>query len=362
MKFRQEGNGRLAAENAKPDKGSREYEIRALERSEFGRWDAFVRRSPQGTLFHTTLWLEASGVPFRLFGCFRGAEMHGGCAVGVLGHRVAGRPYPSLTPYLGVVCPCSDGKYVTEISNNKEIVSAFAAFLKSEFDQVVDLAFSPEVIDLQPFIWQGFATELRYTYRLSLANLQTAFDNMDAGRRRNLVSAERQGLKVVSGVDFGEIVRLSEKSFQRQSIASMHGAAVNRFETALRRAGRCLGFLARTKEGEPLGGIWIAWDEKRAYYLLGGYDHSAKSNNAVALAMWRAIQFTATDLKLPEFDFEGSAIPAVERFFRKFGGTLTPYHGIHYRRPSGVRRAARNIAVTILGERATRALARIVRE
>ena len=79
---------------------------------------------------------------------------------------------PSLTPYLGVLYPSSTAKYVTEISNNKEIGSAFAVFLKSEFDEVADLAFSPEVVDLQPFIWQGFATELRYTYRLSLTNLR----------------------------------------------------------------------------------------------------------------------------------------------------------------------------------------------
>ena len=78
--------------------------------------------------------------------------------------------------------------------------------------------------------------------------------------------------------------------------------------------------------------------------------------------MWRAIQYTATDLKLPEFDFEGSAIPAVEQFFRKFGGTLTPYHSIGYRRPSPVRRVARNLALGILGQRITRSLARIVRE
>ena len=319
-------------------------------------------KSPQGTLFHTTLWLEASGVPFRLLGCFRGGEMHGGCAIGIIGHRTAGRPYPSLTPYLGVLYPSYDAKYVTEISNNKEIGSAFAAFLKSEFDGVADLAFSPEVVDLQPFIWQGFSTELRYTYRLSLTNLETVLDNMDAGRRRNLVSAEKQGVQIEAGADFGEIVRLSEKSFERQSLVSSHGQAVNRFEAALRRAGRCRGFLARSKEGEILGAVWIAWDDKRAYYLLGGYDHSAKSNNAVALAMWRAIQFTATDLKLTEFDFEGSAIPAVERFFRKFGGTLTPYHCIRYWRPGGVRRVARNFALMIFGDRVTRSLARIVRE
>jgi hypothetical protein len=351
-----------ADEQNRPNKISREYEIRALDEGEFARWDQFVEQSPQGTLFHTTLWLETSGVPFRLLGCFRGGEMHGGCAIGIIGHRTAGRPYPSVTPYLGVLYPSFHAKYVTEISKNKEIGTAFAIFLKSEFDRVVDLAFSPEVVDLQPFIWQGFATELRYTYRLSVTNLQNVLDNMDAGRRRNLVSAEKQGLQIESGVDFGEIVRLNEKSFERQNLLAGHRQAANRFEPALRRVGRCLGFLARSKEGEPLGAVWIAWDEKRAYYLLGGYDHSAKSNNAVALAMWRAIQFTATDLKLPEFDFEGSAIPAVERFFRKFGGTLTPYHCIRYQRPSGVRRVARNLAMVFLGQRVARNLARIVRE
>ena len=346
----------------RPNKVSRAYEIRALDQGEFARWDEFVQKSPQGTLFHTTLWLEASGVPFRLLGCFRGGEMHGGCAIGIVGHRTAGRPYPSFTPYLGVLYPSSNAKYVTEISNNKEIGGAFAVFLKGEFDRVVDLAFSPEVVDLQPFIWQGFTVELRYTYRLSITDLRCVFDNMDAGRRRNVVSAEKQGVQVEVGADFGEIVRLSEKTFERQSLMATHGQAAKTFEAALRRAGQCLGFLARSNEGETLGAVWIAWDEKRAYYLLGGYDPSAKSNNAVALAMWRAIQFTATDLKLPEFDFEGSAIPAVEQFFRKFGGTLTPYHCIRYRRPSSVRRMARDLALTVLGQRVTRNLARMVRE
>ena len=340
----------------------RGYKVRALEENEFGRWEEFVRQSPQGTLFHTTLWLKASGMPFRVLGCFRGDEMHGGCAIGIVGHRTAGRPYPSLTPYLGVLYPSSTAKYVTEISNNKEIGSAFALFLKNEFDEVADLPFSPEVVDLQPFLWEGFTTDLRYTYRLSLADFSCVFDRMDSARRRNVVSAEKQGVRIESGAEFDEITRLSEKSFERQSLELSHGQAINRFEAALRRAGQCRGFLALSKEGEFLGAVWIAWDNKRAYYLLGGYDQSTKSNNAVALAMWHAIQFTATELKLPEFDFEGSAIPAVERFFRKFGGTLTPYHGIRYRRPSRVRRAARNLALTILGERATRILVRIVRD
>ena len=141
-------------------------------------------------------------------------------------------------------------------------------------------------------------------------------------------------------------------SFKRQGLVAGDGPAEARFEAALRRAGRCQAFLARSKEGEPLGGVWIAWDDKRAYYLLGGFDHSAKSNNAVALAMWRAIQFTATNLKLPEFDFEGSMIPAVERFFRKFGGTIIPNYTIRYRRPVGFdRRVVRKLVRLLRGPR-----------
>ena len=320
-----------------------EYEIRELEKSEFPQWDNFVRHSPQGTLFHTPLWLEAAGVPFRLLGCFRGAELNGGFATAVFGNRHAGAPHPALTPYLGVLYQPSRGKYVTKISTDKAIGSAFAAFLKNEFD-TVSIRFPPEVVDLQPFIWEGFEAGLRYTYRLPLNDLEQTLNNMDTHRRHNIVSAERQGVRIESGADFEEVLRLSERSFQRQGLATTIRPAAKRFELTLRAAGLCRAFLARSASGAPIGGVWIAWDDKRAYYLLGGYEQSAKSNNAVPLAMWRAIQYTASTLKLSEFDFEGSMIPAVEQFFRKFGAVLTPTYTVWHRKPIGLpRRVARKL-------------------
>jgi Acetyltransferase (GNAT) domain len=324
------------------NKASPGYSIRALERSEFERWDEFVRQSPQGTLFHSTLWLEAAGDPFQLLGCFRGRELQGGCAVALFGQRVAGMPQPALTPYLGILFPKWQAKYVTEISNNKEIGIALATFLKNKFDWI-ELSLTPEVYDLQPFIWQGFDVELHYTYRLPLTDLDAVFQNMDARRRNKLVSAEKQGVTIEAGVDFSEIVRLTAKSFERQHLLATHTGAAQRFEAALRPAGRCRGFLARDHEGGPLGAVWITWDDKRAYYLLGGYDHSEKANKAVSLALWRAIQFTANDLKLREFDFEGSVIPAVEQFFRKFGATLTPFYTIRTRRLNFTQRVVRKL-------------------
>jgi hypothetical protein len=326
-------NPGAAKQRALSNDSSREYAVRALEPAEFAQWDQFVRQSPQGTLFHTTLWLKAAGVPFQLLGCFRGSELRGGFALNIVGNRMAGMPHGTLTPYLGVLYSRPEGKYVTELSNNKEIGVAIASFLKSEFKQV-NISFPPEVIDLMPFRWQGFTSRIGYTYRLSLRDLNVAFDNMDAVRRRNIISAEKAGVQVDGGASLDQVLRLHEKTFERQRLAPHYSQAVKNIERALSSANRCRAFLARSQDGNPLGGVWIVWDEKRAYYLLGGYDHDAKSNNAVALAMWRAIQFASVDLKLLEFDFEGSIIPPVERFFRKFGGTLTPVYSIQYRKPT----------------------------
>ena len=49
--------------------------------------------------------------------------------------------------------------------------------------------------------------------------------------------------------------------------------------------------------------------------------------------MWKAIKFSKEELGLAEFDFEGSMVPQIEQFFRKFGGILTPYYSVVWEKP-----------------------------
>ena len=83
-----------------------------------------------------------------------------------------------------------------------------------------------------------------------------------------------------------------------------------------------------------MAAVYIVWDNKRSYYLLGGYDFKKSHHGAQALAVWESIKFTKERLGLNEFDFEGSMIPQVERFFRKFGGRLIPCYSVVWTRPS----------------------------
>ncbi len=68
---------------------------------------------------------------------------------------------------------------------------------------------------------------------------------------------------------------------------------------------------------------YVVWDRHAAYYLLGGGDPELRTSGASSLLMWEAILRAreVTDV----FDFEGSMLKPVERFFRAFGGHQTPY-------------------------------------
>jgi hypothetical protein len=55
-----------------------------------------------------------------------------------------------------------------------------------------------------------------------------------------------------------------------------------------------------------------------ASYLMGGSDPSLRTSGAMSLLMWEAIKFAGQVAR--RFDFEGSMLRPVERFFRAFGG------------------------------------------
>lgn len=220
-------------------------------------------------------------------------------------------------------------KYVTKISTEKEISRAIAATLRKEFT-VINFNFHPSVIDIQPFIWKGFSSNVRYTYVINLDNIKRIWAEMDSTRRNDIRRAEKDGIYIEGGGKFEEIFSLVEKTFQRQKMKIKFRAAAFQYNDLLEKKGWCRSFIAKDKDGKPIAGVYIVWDWKRSYYLLGGYDPQHRHHGAMALAIWEAIKFSKEKLGLKEFDFEGSMLPQIELFFRKFGGKLVPYYSVSF--------------------------------
>jgi hypothetical protein len=76
----------------------------------------------------------------------------------------------------------------------------------------------------------------------------------------------------------------------------------------------------------------LGWDHKRAYYLLSGLNRDFASGNTMAFLLWECMRFCHEEIRLGEFDFDGSDVPSVEIFFRGFGGKLIPRFSVMWGR------------------------------
>ena len=72
--------------------------------------------------------------------------------------------------------------------------------------------------------------------------------------------------------------------------------------------------------------LYLVWDKKSAYYIAGGSPIDVRTTGAMPLLLWEAIKFSSKVTK--HFNFEGSMIKPIERFFRAFGGEQVPYFEI----------------------------------
>jgi len=312
-----------------------DFNVRILKSSEYDLWDDFAQNSPQGTLFATSDWLVASGSEFRIYGVFLKNKLVAGVPLTArkLAMGIKSAEHPPLTPYLGVLHqPQGQKKYVSQITQSKEIHRDVAAKLKTDFD-MIRLNFHPGDVDLQPYIWEGFETGVRYTYLANISDLDRAWESMENRRRNDIHRAQRDGIYVKPSNSFEDCFALVEKTFERQEMTPGFRNAAIRYYELLSQRDQCKPFVAFDPEDHPIAVVFLVWDDKCAYYLLGGYDPERGHTGASALAMWTAIQHVAETLGLKQFDFEGSMVQPVEQFFRKFGGQHTPYYSIYWAKP-----------------------------
>lgn len=305
--------------------------IREIQKDEYDEWDKFVDDSTYGTIFHKTYWLESFKENFKVYGCFKDNKLFAGLPVISIdsGLRVRSIYHPELTAYLGIVFKELQDKYVTVSSQIKEVCATIAKKLKADFDEVY-IKFPPYFNDLQSFIWEGFHAFVKYTYILDIENLDSVWMNMSTKRRNNMRRAKRDKICIDEDDKFDEILSIQQTSYERIGVDIDFQTIALRHHEILKKNKKCHFFLSKKATGEPVGGAYIIWDNKRSYYIIGGYDHIKSHHGALTLAVWEAIRYTKEQLNLNQFDFVGSMVPEVENYFRKFGGLLTPYYAIRW--------------------------------
>jgi CelD/BcsL family acetyltransferase involved in cellulose biosynthesis len=239
---------------------------------------------------------------------------------------------PPLTGTLGPWVAQSQARPARALSREMELLGALEAALPRA--DVFSQQFSPTMLNALPFHWAGYRLEMQYTYRLKGLDSEERLWQGLRGNIRGDIRKARNRLVVRDDLGLDEFHAVWTKTFARQGRQPPASLAdLERIDAACAARG-ARAMLFGVDEGDRVHAVaYGVWDELAAFYLLGGGDPQLRNSGATSLLVWELIMRAreVTDV----FDFEGSMIEPVERFFRAFGSRQTPYLKVTRSTPVG---------------------------
>jgi hypothetical protein len=250
-----------------------------------------------------------------------------GRVVARLPYAMRGRPrvrvltMPPLTQTLGPWIGRSEASPPRALGHEHELLGELEAALPPAAAFVQQ--FSPTMLNALPFHWAGYRLEIQYTYRLDLGPEDELWKGLRGSIRREIRKARRR-VEVREDLGLDRFHAVWAKTFSRQGLVPPASLAeLERLDAACAAHDARAMLFACDAAGDVHSVAYVVWDRNGAFNLLGGADPELRSSGASSLLMWESIVRArgVTDV----FDFEGSMIGPVERFFRAFGSRQTPY-------------------------------------
>lgn len=228
---------------------------------------------------------------------------------------------PPFTPRLGPWI--RDGQDHSRHGTEFHLMAELADALP-RFDRYAQ-NWSYEVTNWLPFFWKGFQQTTRYSYVLpDLSSEEAIWAGMRSNIRREIRKASgRYGLRLRDDLELDVLLKLNELTYERRGMTPPDGATLRRIDDACRDRDCRRLIVAEDERGRRHAAGYFVWDAESAYYLVGGMDPMLRTSGAMSLVMWSGIRLACRVTK--RFDFEGSMVESIARFFRAFGGEQIGY-------------------------------------
>ncbi|MBX4261737.1 GNAT family N-acetyltransferase [Clostridium estertheticum] len=302
------------------------YNFRNLEKNEYELWNEFVDKSPQGSIFAKTFWLDAVGSYYKILGCFdKGNRLVAGMPITETnkGHV----SMPKLTQTLGILFnDFSQMKYVKKISKEKDITMEFVNNIPKL--KYFDCKFHYNFTNWMPFMWKGYKEQTTYTYVIEgIQDIQKVRGAFSDSTKSVITKSMGLNLKVIDSLTLTDMYSMLEKTFERQNMkVPFDFNWFSDFDEVINKNKSRKMFFTVDSQNNLHAALYLVYDRNSAYYLLGGADPEFRSSGAMYLNIFEAIKYSAkfTD----KFDFEGSVVPQIESMFRSFGALQKQYFRI----------------------------------
>jgi hypothetical protein len=299
----------------------------SLPPEEHDRWDAFVGSCREGTLFHTAWWYRAWGMTptVQVATDGSGAIQAGICYC--VGRRFGTRAIvrPPLTPRNGPLFDPLDasGEYQAITHAKQSMMAAIHSLPKLG---MYDFLLRACDTDVMPFLWNGFDTVASYTYVIPHSAADVWLNKASGTGQRRLRDAAKDAAKGRYLLDrqppMDDVLAMvqASASFKHYRIAGWK-EHVWQWWQAVRDRAAGEAYVARDAQGCVLAGSLLVYDGHTAYDVAGGMRREGRKDSLAGVFLLDRMIRDAHAMGL-DFDFEGSVLPGVERFMRRFGGDL----------------------------------------
>lgn len=288
-------------------------------------WDALVTASPQGSLYTSYAYATAMAPGWEAIiieekGSWR-------AALPFLPKTKWGIRYtlqPAFCQTWGPLLPHFSDSY-KDMSEQHRLLGELAQAVSSQ--GITQLYCHPSLSYLLPFQHEDFHASVRYTHQLALKTPQLQAEGFSSQARRKLRKGEKaqaSPLVDISFSDFMELVDLNMKGGRdllgglkqgREKLATLSSLSSVQIRGIQGADGQCMA-----------AGLFGSW-ERVSYYLIGA-QHPAHETSGYMYTLMAHAMAEAHRMGDQSFDFEGSMIPGIARFFRQFGSVPVPYYSL----------------------------------
>lgn len=295
-----------------------------LEPERYVVWDDFVDISPQGSIYSKSYYLDAIGLPYKVGVLLKGEKIQGGIVL--IKNEIRMYSNPMFVKYLGVLLRPTEGSYANRISTEKKIIDKLVSNLSGY--KSFDYTFHPSFSNWLPFYWAGYRQEIRYTFVIDdLTDMGKIHKNVQTRVRNDIRKAEKNGIVIKHDISLEKFYYVNKMTYERQGGKIPYSFSfLKRFYGDLKKY-NAIKLLGAIDEGGCYHAVCgLIYDRKSCNFLLNGINPNVVNSGANTLLVMRSIKFASGVSRM--FDFEGSMIKPIEKFYRGFGAVLTPYYNI----------------------------------
>lgn len=223
----------------------------------------------------------------------------------------------------------SDGamKKISQQKFEEEVINHACLFIKELDIGVYEQQYHYDFSYYLPFFWNGYTTIPRVTYVLEdTRDIEKVWENLSSNYRKNIKKGWKCSV-LKYDLDKKTFYKEHEKIFKKQNLECPFSYKLwdNLYEACkANNAGRIL--YATDFAGNIVSLLFLVWDERSMYHLLGGSIPEYQKLESYNSLTWEAVKM-ASCMGL-KYDFEGSVIERISKSFREFGGEPKIYYRI----------------------------------